>query len=649
MAFEKRLEELDDEQIIARPDRHHVRAPRRARRRRRARGRRHVGPAQVDADGAAARRDRHVLDDPGRAVRAGAGRAPTKQAGPERRAAPRRRPKPQPAEARAAQPKPEPKGPPIAAKEVDGKVVLVFPPERFDLDVAAALGKRDWDQVVRALGQPLRRDARQDPARGRGVDRAARVPVRGVRRGQAADQAAVREGSATVDGVPRARGPLPALRRRRCCSRSPARALRDVARPTRRARGDAGEVMRCARSSLLALRVLGARAHADEEPATARSIFARGGVAVSRRCARAAARPRSRQLAGQGDRARAAHRRRRQDPARRPRRHVGVDAARRLGQALDRPAVRATARRSSPRTAPCVPCRKARAIGHRSIVNLDDGKTHAGRHAAPGARLVGSGADRMLVWADDSGVWTAPPANLKTRPSVAPEAPLRGFSRQPRRHARARRLRRRGLRRRAPQEARRRARWRSRSTAGRAPQVDQGGVPLEWSHDSQWVLVQDGGERVHHARESAASTSAGAASPPRRSRPTAGGRSLLGNREARRRRPRRSPRQAASARLTAQAASTPAEAARPRRASRRPPDRRDDREPDEPRRDTPTTTSRSRRRPARSSLYRARLEGAFTIAPTLIVKIVDGAAVWVPQPPDPSAGARRKVWLQSVR
>jgi len=45
--------------------------------------------------------------------------------------------------------KPEPKGPPLSAKEIDGKVVLVFPAERFDLDVAAALGKRDWDQVVR--------------------------------------------------------------------------------------------------------------------------------------------------------------------------------------------------------------------------------------------------------------------------------------------------------------------------------------------------------------------------------------------------------------------------------------------------------------------------------------------------------------------
>ncbi len=47
------------------------------------------------------------------------------------------------------EPKPAPKGPPLTAKEIDGAIVLVFPQERFDLDVAAALGKRDWDQVVR--------------------------------------------------------------------------------------------------------------------------------------------------------------------------------------------------------------------------------------------------------------------------------------------------------------------------------------------------------------------------------------------------------------------------------------------------------------------------------------------------------------------
>jgi hypothetical protein len=61
-------------------------------------------------------------------------------------------PKAEPMKAAPAkqEPAPAPKGPPIAAREVDGAVVLVFPAERFDLDVAAALGKNDWDQVVRS-------------------------------------------------------------------------------------------------------------------------------------------------------------------------------------------------------------------------------------------------------------------------------------------------------------------------------------------------------------------------------------------------------------------------------------------------------------------------------------------------------------------
>jgi hypothetical protein len=49
----------------------------------------------------------------------------------------------------APAPAPEPKGPPITAQEIDGAIVLGFPAERFVLVVAAALGKRDWDQIVR--------------------------------------------------------------------------------------------------------------------------------------------------------------------------------------------------------------------------------------------------------------------------------------------------------------------------------------------------------------------------------------------------------------------------------------------------------------------------------------------------------------------
>jgi hypothetical protein len=38
--------------------------------------------------------------------------------------------------------------PPLRVAELSGRVALVFPPERFDLDKAAALGKRDYDAVL---------------------------------------------------------------------------------------------------------------------------------------------------------------------------------------------------------------------------------------------------------------------------------------------------------------------------------------------------------------------------------------------------------------------------------------------------------------------------------------------------------------------
>lgn len=38
---------------------------------------------------------------------------------------------------------------PLTTAEIAGGLVLVFPAARFDLDVAAALGKRDWDRVIR--------------------------------------------------------------------------------------------------------------------------------------------------------------------------------------------------------------------------------------------------------------------------------------------------------------------------------------------------------------------------------------------------------------------------------------------------------------------------------------------------------------------
>lgn len=145
MAFEKRLEELDDDQIIARMT--GITFERRGE---------VVVVDVLEADGTWDQRKSMQMEAeisaidtfsmiPG-APSSTAAKAPE----PAKKAEPSAAPKQ--AEAPKAEPpkKPEPKGPPLAAKEVDGKIMLVFPPERFDLDVAAALGKRDWDQVVRS-------------------------------------------------------------------------------------------------------------------------------------------------------------------------------------------------------------------------------------------------------------------------------------------------------------------------------------------------------------------------------------------------------------------------------------------------------------------------------------------------------------------
>ena len=145
MAYEKRLEELDDDQIIARLS--GVSFERRG----------DVVVVDVlEADGTWDQRKSMMMEQQLAAMDTfsmipGAPSSAAKQAAAP--AKPNGEPKAKPAAAAPApapaKPEPvKPKGPPIAAKEIDGKVVLVFPAERFDLDVAAALGKRDWDTVV---------------------------------------------------------------------------------------------------------------------------------------------------------------------------------------------------------------------------------------------------------------------------------------------------------------------------------------------------------------------------------------------------------------------------------------------------------------------------------------------------------------------
>jgi hypothetical protein len=143
MVFEKRLEELDDDQIIARIS--GITFERRG----------DVVVVDVlEADGTWDQRKSMQMEAELAAVDTfsmipGAPSSTAKAAEPAKKSEPPKAEAKKPEPPKAEEKKPEPKGPPITATELDGKVVLVFPPERFDLDIAAALGKRDWDQVVR--------------------------------------------------------------------------------------------------------------------------------------------------------------------------------------------------------------------------------------------------------------------------------------------------------------------------------------------------------------------------------------------------------------------------------------------------------------------------------------------------------------------
>ncbi len=140
MAYEKRLEELSDDQIIANLT--GLTFERRGDL---------VIVDVLEEDGTWDQRKSMVMETQLAAVDRfsmipGAPAQPKPSERPPRPA----RPAADAAPAKPVAAKPEPKGPPLATHEIDGKVVLVFPAERFDLDVAAALGKRDWDQIVRS-------------------------------------------------------------------------------------------------------------------------------------------------------------------------------------------------------------------------------------------------------------------------------------------------------------------------------------------------------------------------------------------------------------------------------------------------------------------------------------------------------------------
>jgi hypothetical protein len=270
----------------------------------------------------------------------------------------------------------------------------------------------------------------------------------------------------------------------------------------------------------------------------------------------------------------------------------------------------------------CVVCRTpagAARSGGSQILSLVNGKALAVDQT--GARITGKGSDRRLVWADKDGIWSAPPGDRKKAKKVAPEPPLRSFLPSPD-----------GGRGVGVYSAEIYTDAHHKKPAeilmgfqldgeGARRKAIKAGVPLEWSHDSEWVLVQNGGEAcLMHATGGEYKCWRGYTAASISSDGKYG--VFLGNRDG-------SHRQAPAPKLDKKKP-------KGRAAKQKAPEKKVD-PADEPDLDGGDTDDDDVAVPPPSgplSIFRAKLEGsAFTESPPMIVKAVDGAAVWVPGAP----------------
>jgi hypothetical protein len=284
-------------------------------------------------------------------------------------------------------------------------------------------------------------------------------------------------------------------------------------------------------------------------------------------------------------------------------------------------------------------CRSANSAIQSILVDLPrgpsarPGKTIVVDVPPAGARVAGAGAERRLVWADTAGVWSAAPGDLKNRSRVALDSPARGFLASPDgehaigvyvdqvfadvKHTQ-------------PAEVLMTVQL---DGLGARRKAIRDGVAVEWSHDSQWVLVQDGASTCI-MRASGGQykcwrgyTAASLSSDGRWAL-------VLGNRDGSRRQTARKPAKKPAGKSAARQAPPDPEPPQPGDMPWDHIDEPSD-EPEGP--DAPPMDDDVSVAPPSGplSLFRARLEGAFTDRPVLLVKVVDGAAVWVPRGPTP--------------
>lgn len=238
--------------------------------------------------------------------------------------------------------------------------------------------------------------------------------------------------------------------------------------------------------------------------------------------------------------------------------------------------------------ASCVLCRSAKDSSKSIVYNLWKKKSFELAVPTSGSRISGQGDDRKVVWQDADGIWSAPPGKLNTKTKVVPDVPKRGFLASPsgdravgtyedevytdaKHHKPGDVL----------------MGFALDGTGARRKGIKDG-VPVDWTHDSGYVLVQNGAEGCE-MRASGGEYKCFKGFTITSAHPTGRWMVLLGARDPK------------------------AKAAAPAAPSG-----------DDVAVGLPT---------GQLAIYRGRLEGLLTEQPTQIVKVVDGAAVWIPGTP----------------
>ncbi|MEJ7601835.1 MAG: hypothetical protein WKG01_28310 [Kofleriaceae bacterium] len=246
----------------------------------------------------------------------------------------------------------------------------------------------------------------------------------------------------------------------------------------------------------------------------------------------------------------------------------------------------------------CVLCRNPKLASGSILINLKTNQVTPVAIPTPGARLITTPA-RKLVWTDAGGVWTAPPADLRHKTRVAAEAPLRSFIASPdgtRAFGTYNDYLYEGARKKVPAELL--MAFALDGTGARRKAV-QHGVPIDWSHDGQYLLVQDGSAACL-VRATGGQYKCWKGFTAVSLAPDGSYALVLGNRDG--------------SRQKSDKADDDDKAAED--------DGDSDSDDDVP---VPLPTGEL-------ALYAAKLAGPYSLAPKLVTKVVDGAALWLPKP-----------------